>query len=57
VYYNDMLELQYVKVRKEDLTGHLPMLRVEGQVVKEGFIPDLRTILEYARSAEKAGQA
>jgi len=52
VYYNDMVDLCYRKVSQQEVQGDLPMLKVEGRVVRQGVIPDLRTILEFARSVE-----
>jgi|WetSurMetagenome_2_1015567.scaffolds.fasta_scaffold1665091_1 hypothetical protein len=52
MYYDQKVELTYVKVSGNEVAGNLPQLKIDGRVVKEGCTPDLRMIMDYV---EKAG--
>jgi hypothetical protein len=52
MYYEHNVQLDYVKVSREEVKESLPLLKIDGRVVKEGCTPDLRMIMDYI---EKAG--
>ncbi|MDQ7821404.1 MAG: hypothetical protein RDV48_01280 [Candidatus Eremiobacteraeota bacterium] len=54
-YFQDRIELKYQKVDAQSMKERLPLLKVDGKVVKEGCIPDMSMIMEYAQRAGVAG--
>jgi len=51
MYFQDGVELKYMKADDELKRDRLPMLRVDGKVVEERFNPDLRAIVAHAQRA------
>lgn len=54
IYFKDQVEIKYSRVNSHEVKESLPVLKVNGKVVKENCIPDLDTLIHYVQNADAA---